>query len=307
MFKELALGPKVQGAADGTTGTATTGPTRDYGDDSSGGDRASPRRILRSPWSQDYGEAIWSGRIGWGDPLPPDLEPDRSKYPPTTWPNPCEDEAVGPILEDRVVKLMEMEIRVGSLLKMEHEWRVAANQPTVVAPTAPEGTTEPLPGEGAVVPETEEVEVTEELTAEDNEVENTLPPRLSCDDPSHEMAPEGGGAGWIRAQNQMVQIQQQMTASIRYEANHTNVDDATNVQSSIYETTAATGDEDFGASCGSGVEEPWWIHGLWDPQPASGSRAAQAQGDAVQDVPEHEGPEEIASPEMISVTSRSSS
>ena len=127
----LEEGPDGDGAGVGTTGTGTTDPTGTTGvstvvsttpsgttttgpttmtmqpptdetvpegdeeahEVGSSSEASSPKRILRSPYSQAVGQALWSGRMRWGDSLPEDLVPSRDEYPDATWPTWTEDES----------------------------------------------------------------------------------------------------------------------------------------------------------------------------------------------------------------------
>ena len=59
----------------------------------SSSEASSPKRIFRSKYSQAVGQALWSGRMRWGDSLPEDLVPSRDEYPDATWPTWTEDES----------------------------------------------------------------------------------------------------------------------------------------------------------------------------------------------------------------------
>eukprot|EP00435_Cladocopium_sp_Y103_P007662 s2761_g2.t1 len=188
-----------------TTGTTTTGPTtltevpqssmtelQEESEEASSS--TEPRRILRSPYSRAYGQAVWSGQIGWGDDLPPHLHPRPEEYGNATWPETPEDEAAG----------SSSDAAPGSSNRLsaeeEHALRVSANMPPELN-IAPTGTAMvPLPT------------VDEDVPADDNQATagNDAPDETNTpaddDTPAENEVPvndEGGtGAGTLEEEEQ---------------------------------------------------------------------------------------------------------
>eukprot|EP00435_Cladocopium_sp_Y103_P007746 s6536_g2.t1 len=181
---------------------------------------AEPRRILRSPYSRAYGQAVWSGQIGWGDDLPPHLHPRPEEYGNATWPETPEDDAAAEAAGS------SSDAAPGTA-EVEHAARVRANLELDVAPTG--ATTGPLPTVDEEVPADEDANVGDQVTAgndahEGNDVsevndapaeaevvandeggtaagsleeeEKPLPPRVNREEGEHGMGPPPPPTRW---------------------------------------------------------------------------------------------------------------
>ena len=92
--EETAASSTADEGRDATAASSAAPATAEGGHGEEGeaaADASSPPRCLRSPRSRAYGEAVWAGRISWGEPLPADMVPDREEQEDAVWPSDDED------------------------------------------------------------------------------------------------------------------------------------------------------------------------------------------------------------------------